>query len=243
MAKVYGPSGLITGKMGGGVYAIRNGVQIWRQYNPNVENPKSESQVEARAKLKLLSQLSAALKNTIAFRKQGIVSARNLFTRANYGVLSESVVTSNDLTAIVSLESLNLTGGVMDLPGMATPTISGNAVSVSLAGAASADVEKVLYALYGIKDDNRLVYIGTTVVENAGTGRTFTGSIEGTLPSEGQMIVYAYGMKFVTEAARTMYENYKTKSSTAEASLKVVKTLSEGDVALSVTKASVFPVA
>lgn len=243
MAKVYGLSGLITGKMGGGVFSIRNGVQVWRQYNPNVANPKSESQVEARAKLKLLSQLSAALKDSIAFRKKGIVSSRNLFTRANYEVLSQSVITSNDVTAVVPVVDLDLTGGMIDLPALETPTISGNSVSVALSSAAMAGISNVYYALYGVKDDSRLVFIGNTVVESAGVNRTFAGTIEGTMPSEGSIVCYAYGMRFMSDNARTMYENYKTKASTAEASLKVIRALTEAEVALSVTRATLFPVA
>lgn len=243
MAKVYGPSGLITGKMGGGVYAIRNGVQVWRQYNPNVHNPKSESQVDVRAKLKLLSQLSASLADTIAFRKQGAVSARNLFTRANYKGMSETVKVDGQTTAVIKLDTIDLTGGVKELPELATPTVSGNDASVALSGAAMADVDKVLYALYGVKDDSRLVYLGSTVVENAGTGRTFPGTITTNIPSEGRLICYAYGIQLISEFARTVYENYKTKVSTVEASLTVIRRLTSADVSLTVTRASLFTLA
>ena len=53
MAKMYGFSGKVTGKKGDAVFAVRNGEQIIRQYNPIVANPSTQKQVDARAALKL----------------------------------------------------------------------------------------------------------------------------------------------------------------------------------------------
>lgn len=59
MAKVVGLVGSASGKVGNVVYAVSNGVQIARVYQPNVSNPKSSAQMAQRAKGNLVGRLSA----------------------------------------------------------------------------------------------------------------------------------------------------------------------------------------
>lgn len=59
MGKVVGLIGAASGKIGNLVYAITNGIQTARVYQPNVANPKSTGQNLQRAKANLVGRLSA----------------------------------------------------------------------------------------------------------------------------------------------------------------------------------------
>lgn len=72
-----------SGRLGGSVWAVRNGEQIVRAYQPKVLNPKSVTQNQQRAKLKVCVQMSAVLGNILYPFKQTApagLSARNMFT-------------------------------------------------------------------------------------------------------------------------------------------------------------------
>lgn len=58
MAKMYGFTGLLSGKMGNAVFRARSGQQVVTQYNPIVSNPNTEAQQNGRARFKLVSQLA-----------------------------------------------------------------------------------------------------------------------------------------------------------------------------------------
>lgn len=58
MAKGYGLTGKIQGKLGSKVYRIEAGEQIISEYNPNKQDPKSDKQVKQRSKIALANQIS-----------------------------------------------------------------------------------------------------------------------------------------------------------------------------------------
>ena len=76
MGKVTSLYGKTMGKSGSVVFSTSGGFTIAREYNPHVANPISPSQVNQRARMKLMSQLSAALSPVIAMTKEGLVSKR-----------------------------------------------------------------------------------------------------------------------------------------------------------------------
>lgn len=65
MAKMYGLNGVLTGKLGATVFAVRSGVQIARQYQPIINNPKSTLQQFQRAKMNLVGQLSSIMPHQV----------------------------------------------------------------------------------------------------------------------------------------------------------------------------------
>ena len=73
------------GKLGNIVCSTIAGETIARDYNPEVSNPNTESQVEQRAKFKLMSQLGSIMAPVIAIAKVKNQSSRNLFVRKNMG--------------------------------------------------------------------------------------------------------------------------------------------------------------
>ena len=228
--KLNGFVGKGSGKLGASVFAISGGEQIVRQYNPKVSNPNTEAQVEQRQKLKLMSQLAADLASSIAFRKQGLVSARNKFVSANIGK-----ATMEEGTATIDLFEIDLTGSSAPLPNVTTVDGSGGVRTIKLAAAAPADVARVVYGVYKRGTDGQLALVQNIVVEEAGDNRDFPTELQFTT---GHHIIYAYGIKDKTSKATVKFENYEANDDVTYAMLDVLNSLSVSDYALTATTAT-----
>lgn len=229
MTKIYGLFGSMTGKLADTVMSVRNGEQIARKYQPVVYNPRTPGQIAARAKLKALSQLSTVVASVIAIPKRGSVSSRNLFTKKNYGITTFS---SN--TASIDLLSVQLTDSVVALPNIIgvrnENNISAYLFNVGTIG--TLDVSRVVYAAFAKQADDTLRFVGSTVGTDPATG--FLGE----LPLvAGPVIIYAYGVRDNTEAARVTFGNLEVPSAANVATLIVSRTLTESDVTLTETRA------
>ena len=103
--------GKVNGKIGSVVFSTSGGMTIAREYNPHVANPSTTAQVDQRARMKLMSQIAASVAPSLAMQKSGLVSARNKFTKINFG---NSYALNG--VAQVSYENLQLTEGNLGLP-------------------------------------------------------------------------------------------------------------------------------
>ena len=211
--KLNGFVGKGTGKLGSSVFAVSGGEQIVRQYNPNVSNPSTDAQVAQRAKLKLMSQLAADLAQAIAFKKQGLVSARNQFISKNIQNCSYE-----DGKAILLLDYLTLTGKNTFLPDLEGSIGQGSVLNVLLESDASANVDAVVYVVCTCDANSKINVIAIKPVSVAGNDGNFPTSFENVPQSVN---VYAYGVKFQSAAQRIRYMNYLTGATGTSAELSV----------------------
>lgn len=231
MAKFYG-NAVKYGKLGGSVFAIRNGVTIERQYQPNVFNPSTPGQVAARAKLKALSQLSEVMASVIAMPRQGLVSPRNLFTKANYSAVSYA-----SSEASIALTSIKITDGILSLPTLQLGRGT-TGISVQLSAAAP-EYDRVVYAMFRRNLDNTLMYVTSAVIEKGSEVAPVYATTLETSYTTQTFVVYAYGVRDNTEAARVAFGNISVPSAEMVANLIVARTLLDSDVSLSETVAAI----
>ena len=116
MAKIYGINGKITGKVGNTVFAIDGGIQVARQYNPIVANPRTEAQQSQRQKVNLAGQLS---KGIIPSALEGLKGNRRQRRSALLSNLIKDVVT-NQVTSsgshvVFDAAKMRLSDGVKGL--------------------------------------------------------------------------------------------------------------------------------
>lgn len=211
--KLNGIIGKGTGKLGSSVFAISGGEQVVREYNPVVSNPNTDAQVAQRAKLKLMSQLGAALAPILGFKKQGLVSARNQFVSKNIGLC---VYENNE--AKVDVPALDLTGSIRPLPGL---TIEASGLA-SLSAAAGSDIESVLYAQVRYDGDGKIEIVKTALATEAGVTRTFSANLS-TL--EADDLVFGYGLSATKSGTSAVYDDYEVNAASNEAGLSVVQKL------------------
>lgn len=199
MAKQTSLFGKISGKLGAVVFATSGGETISREYNPNVANPSTQAQVDQRARLKLMSQLSASLAPVIAMQKDGLVSARNQFVKKNFAASYAS-----DGTAQITYENLQLTNGNAGLPSIVATRAQESGITIQLAEDASSAVDRVIYIMYRKTSEQTLQLVQSIIVESAGSSGIFAGSM---VYTEGDLVFYAYGMKDLNANATAAYGN------------------------------------
>lgn len=223
-----------TGRLGGSVWAVRNGQQIVRAHQPIVQNPKSAAQVVQRAKMKLASQLSAIYAKEITpWRREGTVSGRNRFVK---GMFSNGTITYNDGAARAEV---NLLG--VDLTGSRIPN------GMSRVGAATIEANTVTIPYYVFDQFRGGMAVVVVVRPSATVGAVVLGKSETLIPSEGNVttvtttstqvqsgdIVYYYTYKVDDSELPTIYKDIKGELPTTDF-VEVVKRESPSAIVYSI---------
>lgn len=230
--KLHGITGTGSGKLGSAVFSVTAGEQVVRQYQPIVTNPSTPQQVDNRAKLKLLSQLSAVMADVIAIPKVGSLTPRNSFVRDNY-----PLVTAENGAASVDLSQLALTKGGMQIPDVVAERNADTSIDVALAMKADQLVSRVVYIMFYRNNQGELQLVDSAVVETAGEQGTFSWSF----PYQQQdVVVYAYGIFDKNAKATATFGNYAVATGTQVASLIAGRHVDESDYLITKTRGIVL---
>lgn len=222
MAKIYGLFGSMNGKVADVVMAVRNGEQIVRKYQPNVANPSTQLQVESRAKLKLMSQMSAVMGDIIAFPRVGSMSPRNMFVKKNYG---NATFSSGE--AQFDVTKTDLTGGVLFC---SITNAANDGTNVTCNVRVGEDVDTVEVAVFGTVGDELRLLATQQLTPSAGTA-AFTRNLSYSAPT----YIMAYGVRMNSETAKAKYANILVPQADVKALLSVIRMLSTADVTLTET--------
>lgn len=236
MGKVTSLYGKTTGKIGSIVFSTSGGETIAREYNPHVANPNTTAQVNQRARMKLMSQLSTALAPVIAMTKEGLVSKRNKFVKRNF-INSQAL----NGTAQVSYENIQLTEGSLGLP-----QILGGLVDIGegdtewqfyLASAPAANIKRIVWIAFLKTQEGRLQLLTSEIV-SASNDKPFLWRPNWSPDQwEGyEIIVYAYGMADTSEKATANYGNLQVSNASDLARLVGTRTISFEDYQFSQTR-------
>lgn len=226
--KLSGIAGTGSGKMGSQVYAAVKGEQVVRNYQPKVSNPNTQKQVNQRARMKLMSQLSAAMASVIVIPREGLKSSRNLFSKKNF-----ASTTALGGQAIAFLTKFQLTNGTAALPRCSMVRDGNGALTLSIPEGAAGVVDRIVYNLFARSEEGELMLINSRVVSDPGNGGEFSTTVE---DYEGELFLYAYGMKDLNARAKATYGNYKVESGEDIAKLFMSRSLSLSDYQLTETQ-------
>lgn len=230
--KLHGITGTGSGKLGSSVFSVTACEQVVRQYQPVVTNPSTESQVNNRARLKLLSQLSAVMADVIAIPRAGALSPRNIFVSDNYPISS-----AENGAASIDLAKISLTKGGMQIPAVVAERDGDTAINVALAAKADQLVARVIYIAFYRNNVGELQLLDSAVVETAGAEGTFPY----VFPYMSQdVIVYAYGIFDKNSKATAKFGNYGVENGTQVASLIADRKVSESDYLITKTQGVVL---
>ena len=230
--KLHGITGTGSGKLGSAVFSVTAGSQVVRQYQTVVTNPSTAIQVNNRAKLKLLSQLSAVMADVIAIPKIGSLTPRNSFVKDNY-----TIVTAENGAASVDLSQLSLTKGGMQIPEIIAERNEDNSIDVALAMKADQLVSRVVYIMFYRNNQGELQLVDSAVVETAGEQGTFPWSFA---YWQQDVVIYAYGIFDKNAKATASFGNYGVETGTQVASLIASRKVSETDYLISKTRGIVL---
>ena len=228
--------GKINGKIGSVVFSTSGGSIIAREYNPNVANPNTMAQINQRARMMLMSQLSASLSPVLAMTKDGLVSKRNKFTKLNFPA-------SYALNGVaqITYENVQITEGNTSLPALiAAGVVSSDHMNlgVGLSVQPTATINRVVYCLFKKSNEGKLEYVASSIIatrEGPTVASWFTASFE-TLPL-AEYVVFAYGMSDTSERASATYGNLNVVTASDLARLVATRAISFSDYQFTQTRA------
>lgn len=238
MGKVTSLYGKTSGKIGSIVFSTSGGETIAREYNPHVANPNTQAQVNQRARMKLMSQLSANLAPVLAMTREGLTSRRNKFVKKNF----DNSYALNGV-AQISYENVQLTEGSVGLPQLIggrtrTSPDSPYIYVYSLANRPASNISRVVYIVLQKTDEGKLSLITSEIETTPGNNGTFEHIFENgdTLFYGKEIVVYAYGMADTSERATARYGNLNVQNGSDLATLVANRTISFEDFQLSQTR-------
>lgn len=225
--KINSVLGKMTGKVGNIVLTSVGGKVVGREYNPNVANPNTQPQQNTRSKFKLASQLSASMAPVIAIKKEGNVSARNLFVKENFGAIRYS-----QGVADINLNVVQLTKSQRSFIGFNADRSSGSAIAVELNESAASALSRVVYIAYKKAADGSLLFFDSKVCSTAGDNGKFHDVLNYTADA---VVLYAYGMKDLEAGITSKFGNMSAPSAEDVAQLLVSNTENMSSVQLTKT--------
>lgn len=236
MAKQTSLFGKISGKLGAVVFSTSGGETISREYNPHVANPSTQAQVDQRARLKLMSQLSSALSPVLAMTKNGLVSQRNKFTKINFPA-------SYALNGVaqITYENVQLTEGNTALPALsALGVVDSNKMTIDTGfqQAPSATINRVVYCLFRKSNEGKLEYVLSQIVSDRKLpdNQVFFNVAFKNLPV-AEYVIFAYGMSDTSERATASYGNLNVVTASDLARLVATRAISFSDYQFTQTRA------
>lgn len=242
MARQTSLFGKISGKLGAVVFSTSGGETISREYNPHVANPNTDAQINQRARMKLMSQLSACLAPVIAMQKDGLVSVRNKFVKRNF----ESCYSVNG-QAQISYENVQLTQGNAGLPVVHYALGDGGtqtSLDVFFSEAPNIQISRVVWCLFKKTDEGKLSFVESKVATektDLGIEGYFPAQFFSVLTEEGPIlaadyVIYAYGMIDASERATAQYGNLNVNTATDIADLITNRRISYMDYQFTQTR-------
>lgn len=198
-------AGIVTYRVGDTLLA--------REYVPNPANPKTERQVQQRAKIKLLSQIAAVFRPIIAVFPSSGKSSRAIFARLNYPKIKAS-----GTTAKIDFTSVSLTDSRRPITQVAKDIAflpSGVRMLVGLPQEPTEDIKRVFYYLFGKQDNGKLVFLDYYLSEIRWSSRNPLFFCWANAPFEideqgkatRDYVIYAIGMGDNSEEATNYWQN------------------------------------
>lgn len=197
-----------------GIVTYRVGdTMLAREYVPNPANPKTERQVQQRAKIKLLSQIAAVFRPIIAIFPTSGRSSRAIFARLNY-----PKITAPSTTAEIDYTSVSLTDSDQPITQVEKDIAflpSGVRMLIGLPQEPTEDIKRVFYYLFGKQDNGKFVFLDYYFSEIRWSSRNPLFFCWANAPFEideqgratRDYLIYAIGMGDYSQAATDYWNN------------------------------------
>lgn len=197
-----------------GIVTYRVGeTMLAREYVPKPANPKTERQVQQRAKIKLLSQIAAVFRPIIAIFPTSGKSSRAIFARLNY-----PKITASGTTADIDYTSVSLTDSERPITQVAKDIAflpSGVRMLIGLPEEPTEDIKRVFYYLFGKQDNGKFVFLDYYFSEIRWSSRNPLFFCWANAPFEideqgratRDYLIYAIGMGDYSQAATDYWNN------------------------------------
>lgn len=126
MAKVFGMNGVATGRRGNDVFAVTNGTQIVRQYQPIVANPRTDAQLRQRARMNTAGRFSHLCPKALlkAMQTENNRKNRSLFNKGLIDATTANAPVGGVYTATLAAGAVEFSRGAGYLKATASSPFS-----------------------------------------------------------------------------------------------------------------------
>lgn len=225
------------GKLAGVVFQQYEGMQVGKEYQPNVKNPQTKKQVGSRAAFKLASQLVALYQFVMIIAAANISSYTRTIRGRLVNVIRRNVDSQNPESPIISLASAtSAVNGIHALTEIPSPVIAGAQISASTITATMGDVVRYTIVAY----DGNANILGTAQEEY--TAEDTPHNILAPLTAETPRFydVMAVAMRAMTDNGAAIYDNISVSNAEGY-SLDATRLVAAGDVAVSHVASASIP--
>ena len=223
-----------SGKLGNIVCSTVAGETIARDYNPEVSNPNTETQVEQRAKFKLMSQLSSVMAPVIAIPKDKNQSSRNLFVRKNMGA-----TVFDGVQAAINLHRVQLTNGNTNIDTFGCDRSSHEHCSCYYSGFELVGMAGMVYCIFTKDDAGNLQLFDSAVVTENTEDEDWGADLKYT---DKEIVLYAYALIGDGDKAKAAFGNLEAPTAESIAKLLVSSSVAASTIKTTKTKGFTMPV-
>lgn len=217
-----------SGKLGNIVCSTVAGETIARDYNPEVANPNTETQVAQRAKFKLLSQLSSVMAPVIAIPKEKSQSTRNLFVRKNMGT-----TVFDGVQAAINLNRVQLTNGNTNIDTFGCDRSSHEHCSCYYSGINFVGMAGIVYCIFTKDDAGNLSLFDSAVVTENTEHEDWGADLKYT---DKEIVLYAYALCGDGDKAKAAFGNLEAPTAESMAKLLVESSVAASTIKTTKTK-------
>lgn len=217
-----------SGKLGNIVCSTVAGETIARDYNPEVANPNTETQVAQRAKFKLMSQLSSVMAPVIAIPKDKNQSSRNLFVRKNM-----SATVYDGVQAAINLNRVQLTNGNTTIETFGCDRSSHEHCSCYYSGINFVGMAGIVYCIFTKDDAGNLSLFDSAVVTENTEDEDWGADLKYT---DKEIVLYAYALIGDGDKAKAAFGNLEAPTAESLAKLLVESSVAASTIKTTKTK-------
>ena len=217
-----------SGKLGNIVCSTVAGETIARDYNPEVANPNTETQVAQRAKFKLMSQLSSVMAPVIAIPKDKNQSSRNLFVRKNM-----SATVFDGVQAAINLNRVQLTNGNTNIETFGCDRSSHEHCSCYYSGINLVGMAGIVYCIFTKDDAGNLSLFDSAVVTENTEDEDWGANLKYT---DAEIVLYAYALIGDGDKAKAAFGNLEAPTAESLAKLLVESSVAASTIKTTKTK-------
>lgn len=170
----HGPSSRAKGKAGGWVYQQYEGMQVFREYQPNVKNPQTTKQTNNRAKFKSASQIVAQYSEALNIR----LAKLSIYTRVRRGAAINAIygVVETDPNGVsTAFENILRSINSKSMATIESPTVGSGAGNVPTITAQTGDVVTYIAANYDI--NGKLISREVSTYTSDGTAKAINPAV------------------------------------------------------------------
>lgn len=216
----------LKGKLAGIVFQQYEGIQVGKEYQPNVKNPNSDAQVANRARFKGASQL-LAVNASVLMAAASKVSSYDRMVRGKLIDVLFKAFEWDDETKSATIDSDRYVAAVNSLnlnPSIPAPVLNG--VSISEATIQATEGDTIRYTISALDSDGNLLGSNTvTLTAGAQPASIQAPLIVGTPNSYD---VVAVAMRSNTENGMAIYSNIEDLRG-----IYVTRAINAGDIMVS----------